>query len=144
MTDKGFWIKKPVSLPNEPVLAEGYFSKKGNYISGKRYFRLYNNLIYYFDVHNLSLFTIMLFVLFTQIFTVFVHFKDKNSEIPKGYINIDFDLHFEVIRIKSDKNEILGTPRGLRLDRFNAKTEISTNDEELILKWRDILRNRIN
>lgn len=47
-----FWVKttKPVQLPNEPVLVEGYFSKKGNYMSGKRYFKLYNNFIYYFDV----------------------------------------------------------------------------------------------
>ncbi|KAL4468378.1 hypothetical protein ABPG72_012272 [Tetrahymena utriculariae] len=125
MSEKGFWVKvnKPVQLPNEPILAEGYFSKKGNYMSGKRYFRLYNNFIYYFD--------------------------EKNSDHPKGYVNIDFDMHFEVIRQKTDKKDnspssIIGQPKGLRLDKFNAKTEITTNDESLILKWRDILRNKIN
>jgi len=52
MSEKGFWIKttKSVQLPNEPVLIEGYFSKKGNFMSGKRYFKLFNNSIYYFDV----------------------------------------------------------------------------------------------
>jgi hypothetical protein len=52
MTEKSFWIKtnKGAQLPNEPVLVEGYFSKKGNYTSGKRFFRVYNSFIYYFDV----------------------------------------------------------------------------------------------
>lgn len=125
MTEKGFWTKinKPVQLPNEPVLAEGYFSKKGNYMNGKRYFKLFSNSIYYFD--------------------------EKNSDHPKGYINIDFDLHFEVIRQKSDKKDnspssSIGVPKGLRLDKNNSKTEITTNDEALIIKWRDILRNKIN
>lgn len=51
MSDK-IWTKttKPVVLPNEAVIVEGYFSKKGNYLSGKRYFKLYENSIYYFDV----------------------------------------------------------------------------------------------
>jgi len=54
MSDKGFWIKttKPTQLPNEQALVEGYFSKKGNFMSGKRYFKLFTNSIYYFDVHN--------------------------------------------------------------------------------------------
>lgn len=53
MSDKGFWIKtsKPTQVPNEVPLVEGYFSKKGNYMSGKRYFKLFSNSIYYFDVH---------------------------------------------------------------------------------------------
>jgi len=52
MSDKGFWIKttKGVQMPNEPVIIEGYFSKKGNFMNGKRYFKLFNNSIYYFDV----------------------------------------------------------------------------------------------
>jgi len=75
--------------------------------------------------------------------------QEKNSENPKGYINIDFDLHFEVIRVKSEKkegspNQGIGAPKGIRFDRNNAKTELSTNDEALIIKWRDILRNKIN
>lgn len=59
MSDKGFWIKttKPAQAPNEPALAEGFFSKKGNYMNGKRYFKLFSNSIYYFDVriHFLTL-----------------------------------------------------------------------------------------
>lgn len=63
---------------------------------------------------------------------------------------IDFELRFEVIRVKSDKKDTspisstIGVPKGLRFDRNGKKTELSTNDETLIIKWRDILRNKIN
>ena len=55
MSDKGFWIKttKGVQMPNEPVIVEGYFSKKGNFMNGKRYFKLFSNSIYYFDVRDI-------------------------------------------------------------------------------------------
>jgi len=71
------------------------------------------------------------------------------SENPKGYINLDFELRFEVIRVKTDKKEnspgnTIGVPKGIRFDRNNTKTELTTSDEALILKWRDVLRNRIN
>lgn len=125
MSDKGFWIKttKGVQMPNEPAIIEGYFSKKGNFMSGKRYFKLFSNSIYYFD--------------------------DIKSENPKGYINLDFELRFEIIRVKNEKKENspgnnIGVPKGIRFDRSNVKTELTTNDEALILKWRDALRNKIN
>lgn len=38
-------------MPNEPSLIEGYFFKKGSYTNAKRYFRLYNHYIFYFDVN---------------------------------------------------------------------------------------------
>lgn len=55
MSDQNLWSKitKPVQLQKEPILAEGYFNKRNNNTNNKRYFRLYDNFIYYFDVKKL-------------------------------------------------------------------------------------------
>ncbi|EGR27846.1 protein kinase domain protein [Ichthyophthirius multifiliis] len=121
MSSKCFWIKvnKGAPLPNEPVLIDGYFTKKGNFTNARRFFRVYNSFIYYFD--------------------------EKNTDIAKGYCVIDFDLNFEIVRSKEKKeNNALGHPKGIILDKANQKTELASNDENFILKWRDILREKIN
>ena len=51
--------------------------------------------------------------------------------------------------MKTEKKEnspgnTIGVPKGLRFDRSNSKTELTTSDEALIIKWRDALRNKIN
>ena len=71
MENKNFWTKinkENSKLPNSFVLIEGYFSKKGSFINSKRYFRLYESFLYYFE--------------------------EINSETPKGYVIVDFDLNF--------------------------------------------------
>lgn len=88
MSDKGFWIKtsKPTHPPNEVPLVEGYFSKKGNYMSGKRYFKLYSDSIYYFDV-NMRCFLERNQQIFNPVIYFFINFRKKILNILRDILS---------------------------------------------------------
>lgn len=61
--------------------------------------------------------------------------KDEKDPNPKGYTPIDFELRFEVIREKVDKEKSpnkkkIGKPKGLCFDRDGCSCELYSTDEE--------------
>ena len=71
MDNKNFWIKTTKETPKftqKDVLVEGFFTKKGQFMSQKRYFKLYEHFLVYFD--------------------------ETNKDNAKGYCVVDFDLNF--------------------------------------------------
>lgn len=77
------------------------------------------------------------------------YFNDEKDSHPKGYVEINFGLRFEVIREKIDNKSSpnkkkLGKPKGLTFDMDGSSCELYSQNEDEIIRWRDLLRNRVN
>ena len=121
--------KKSETINNNEMLIGSYFIKKGSLRNQKRYFRLFENFIYYQNVIIINMFTII---------------KEETDKYPKAFTKIDFNLRFELIRAKvyeEQKDETsleqiekitLGRIIGIKFDRGMNTSEIYGTDINII------------